>query len=496
MALTNVAMWTDKGWKGVTIDEATKIFPSTVHAHSGMLICRLCKKYITLTAPGKKARCFKHNRGDTDKECDDRALSSPIKQFEMHEFIPPIRINIANNHLFFLEMGFVLPPALVDNNGTIIIKSNDYQNNVFRYDISRLCEERLTYLNIGNVPSEKYLINVVDSQITLPNSVNGIKDNGVLFDKYTGKKLPDDADVIVDYEYILITKKTPWQTSDMIISQVCSAKGWYAYQVRAKTLNRSTANFFFNYGYLLTEKQASLTFLWPEYIISPYVLKHDAKSLHLYIQGESITPKIFPEGDILSRIYCDNDNGVAVTVKCSERQQLLSAGRTKVLRYTYLWKEKLDSTAKPPNVIITNIKGIIETSGVKNTLPEKKILQITPEYDGFIEIKKDNWLIEKRKLIANVISEIDQLQYGMSINVFQGLECVWSVSYVKTERYDSQNETELLRTLQNAGGKMISISHLFGATAKKYEGYPLVQRWIYSQIRNGFISEKAYKIMM
>ena len=56
MALTNVAMLTDQGWKSVTIEEAKSIFPSTVSAHSGMLMCRLCKQHVTLTAPGDKTR--------------------------------------------------------------------------------------------------------------------------------------------------------------------------------------------------------------------------------------------------------------------------------------------------------------------------------------------------------------------------------------------------------------------------------------------------------
>ena len=55
MALTNVAHWTNEGWKSITIEEATKIYPSKVSVHSGLFMCRLCKKYITLTAPGRNA---------------------------------------------------------------------------------------------------------------------------------------------------------------------------------------------------------------------------------------------------------------------------------------------------------------------------------------------------------------------------------------------------------------------------------------------------------
>ena len=495
MALTNVAHWTKEGWKSITIEEATKIYPSTISVHSGIFMCRLCKKYITLTAPGRNARCFKHSRGDIEKECEDRNLSAPIKQFELHEFIPPIRINIHNKNLLSFEMGFIIPPGISTSDGTIEIITENSPNNIFKYNISRLSGDRLTYLKIGTVPSEKYIINIGDSLLSLPHIIDGIKKSGVLFDYNTRKKLPDDADVIVDHEYIYLSSKRLWSAPDTVISEICSIKDWYVYKIKAMTFNRKTADFFLKLGYLLTEKKSSLNFLWPEYVVTPYIIKHEEAIINLYIQGESITPKICPEVSNLNYQYCDSDNGVAVTVKCNGRQQLLSAGRTKVLRYTYLWKERLYSTQKETHVSITNIKGEQEISGIKKKLPEKKILQVSSEFDGFIEIKKDNWTIEKRQLKANMISEIDQLQYGLTVSVFQGLECVWSVSYVKEKDIGYNSENELLQALQNAGGKMIPISHLFGVTVDEYKNYPLVQKWIYAQIRNGVISEKAYKII-
>lgn len=496
MALTNVAMWTNKGWKSVTVDEAISLFPyNKVSANSGIFMCRLCKKYVTLTAPGIYSRCFKHSRGDVDKECNDRVLSSTISQFEMHNFIPPIRIEIKSIKLFSLEMGFILPPDINNPKGVIEIKSNDLISNVAIYDISRLNYDCLTYLKIGSTPSERYLIKCDNEQIHLSTIVDGIKQTGVLFDYITRKKLPDDADVLVNCEYILLTKSILLSNTDIDIFQLCSMGCWNVYKVTAKVFSKSASDFFFKYGYLLTEKQAFLTFLWPEYTVSPYVIKHKTEKLHLYIQGESIIPKIFPSGNIICCKYCDNDNGVAVTVECNARQQLLSAGRTKVLRYTYLWKDNLDVSISSPVVKVTDVKGNDIISGNNYKLPEKKILQITTQFDGYIEIIKDDWLIEKRNINANNIAEIDQIQYGMGINVFQGFDCVWSISYIRTKKSISSNETELLFKLQNAGGKMVPISHVFGAVANKYSEYPKIKEWIYLQIRNGYISENAYKII-
>lgn len=496
VALTNVVMWTDKGWKNVTIDEAISIYPSTVSAHGGQFCCRLCKQNVTLTAHRKRSRRFSHVSSYADKQCDDRALSSPVIKFEMHEFIPPIRINIYNQNSFSLDMGFVLPPE-VNNKGKIIITSANDPKSIVEYNISRLSMDSLTYLSIGSIPAEKYIINVSESSLNLPHIVDGIKKSGVLFDYNTRKKLPDDADVIVDHNYLYLTQNGNLYNSDVdvVVSNICSIKEWYVYSIKAKSLSKTTADFFLKLGYWLTEKKTSLTFLWPEYVVTPYIIKHEKELVYLYIQGESIIPQIYPEEKCLSYQQCDNGNGVAVAVKCSGRKQLLSVGRTKVLRYTYLWKEKLNFSQAQPPITITDIKGKNEAAGINNKLPEKKILQIKAEYDSYIEIMKDGWAIDKIKIKANEILEIDHLQFGMTINVFQGLECVWSVSYVKQQKTVFGNEEELLWLLQNAGGKKIPISHLFSVTINKYRDYPKIQKWIYTQIRNGFISERAYKII-
>ena len=36
------------------------------------------------------------------------------------------------------------------------------------------------------------------------------------------------------------------------------------------------------------------------------------------------------------------NNGTVIEIDCNERQQLISAGRTKALQYTYFWKEPLN----------------------------------------------------------------------------------------------------------------------------------------------------------
>ena len=61
-SLTHVCMWSNKGWKRITAEEAAKYYPyGTVSAHSGLFMCELCGQYVTLTDGNIRTRYFKHS---------------------------------------------------------------------------------------------------------------------------------------------------------------------------------------------------------------------------------------------------------------------------------------------------------------------------------------------------------------------------------------------------------------------------------------------------
>lgn len=51
------------------------------------------------------------------------------------------------------------------------------------------------------------------------------------------------------------------------------------------------------------------------------------------------------------------NNGTVIEIDCNERQQLISAGRTKALQYTYFWKEPLNRLTEKTVAIIKDLKG-------------------------------------------------------------------------------------------------------------------------------------------
>ncbi len=207
-------MWTEKGWKRVTAREVGCIHPGgNVSSKSGLFMCDLCGQYVSLTNGVIREPYFKHSKEEESKDCPERTFGATVSstfQPGAHEL--PIRLNVSSRNHFSLELGFLAVPQNIlekCNSKQINIIPNGYGVKPFIYSFTRLFQEGITYLSIGEKPAELYKILTDSSSKELksywPESVEGIK-NGTLFDKRTGKKLPADADVQVGKEYYLLTQ--------------------------------------------------------------------------------------------------------------------------------------------------------------------------------------------------------------------------------------------------------------------------------------------------
>lgn len=500
MPLTHVCMWTEKGWKRVTAQEAGRIHPGgSVSSKSGLFMCDLCGQYVTLTNGSIRERYFKHSKEEESKDCPERTFglaASSTFQAGAHEL--PIRIKIISQNRFGLEMGFLgVPKSLLGKRDSQQIKVMPIGSNAnsFVYSFTRLNQEGITYLSIGERPVALYKIATNSTNKELknywPESVEGIK-QGALFDKKTRKKLPTDADVQIGKEYYLLTKNRLYgYGSHIMATQVCSMnfswETWRVYEIIADAFNEETARFFLDYHCRLTEYPVKLYPLWPIYVESPYLILHKDNDMKMFFQGDA-NPKLFPIKSINKRI---SGNASILYFQSSERQQMISAGRSKVLKYIYLWKSELDYVAQEPIVKVEDIENNIINSGEQKSLPKNNILSVVAPMDGEIILKKGNEIVDKYKLMSNHKVVIDEIYYGMTVEILQGLDCVWQVQYLKEEKSKTKEEKEILQNLRKAKGKLIPVPHTIGSLANKMETYPEIRNWLYKKIRSGYIEEKA-----
>ncbi len=502
-SLTHVCMWKEKGWVKVTAEEAARLHPGgTVSAHSGLFMCELCGQYVLLTDGGARVRHFRHSSSEKSKNCPERTFGVRIQDgYSPEEHELPIRITDINDHGFSLEMGFVqIPQTLLTSKLQITIKANSHTSQKFTYARERLNDSGITYLAIGNVPSECYTIELTGTSDAVhhfwPSSVAGIDPEGTVFDAATGKKLVYDADVVVGKKYYLLQKcqlKDSYAahvTYTKVSRQVVLWEHWYIYEVVANDYDKVSAEFFLDYHCRLTERPISIQPVWPVYVESPYVIKHNQKRIVMHLTGDAPTMRVFPYAAV-EKYPCMT--GSVIEINCNNRQQLISAGRTKALQYTYFWKEPLNQVTDKPVATITDLYDGPVESGEQHKLPDRKILRIIIPYDGQLTIRRDEVLVEKRKLNANVPIEVDNIVWNTELVLRVGLDVIWRAWFCKERKLQcSVDEARVLRRLTSYAGTQISVPHTIGGLAARFSDYPLLRKWIYKCIRSEYMSMRAY----
>ena len=498
MALTHVCMWKDKSWKRISAYEAAKLFPYGASAYSGLFMCELCGQYVSLVNGSIQNSHLRHSASEENKDCDDRSESYSYSNFfqaENHNL--PIKLKINSSKTFSLSIGFIsLPDRIMRDKGNYKIYISGEEN--YTYSFDRLNKGTVTYLDIGNKPADKYRISISPSLDGIrsfwPSDIKGIDRRGTLFDKETGKRIPYDADVQVGHEYYLLTGITRLGyhrtiSKREVCIQTVGWQNWRIYEISALEFSKEAASFFLDYHCRLTDEPITMYPIWPIHIESPYIIYHKSKQINIYFKGNAET-KLAPVGSIVKYPY---NNPKLLSISSIDRQQLLSAGRTEVLKYMYFWEAELNKKGYLPKVVVCDINGDEINSGKHDVLPNKNTICIIPETDGFFNVILKGIVIEKYNIIANQRFEYDNVKYEYSIDIFQGLDCIWSASFERVNRVDQNDEDELLSIVKNLKGKRIKIDHSIGAILKYFDSNSPIKQWLYKQIKNGYISADAKK---
>lgn len=502
-SLTHVCMWSDNGWKRITAEEAARLHPGgTVSAYSGLFMCELCGQYVILTDGDIRVRYFKHSAYEKSKDCPERTFGDPIS-YGSQEHDLPIRITNVSSSSFNFEIGLVrVPIDFLGKDFRIEIKPKEAFDVSYVFTKERLNYESITYLSIGEKPFEKYTLNFQNGSNKLrefwPAEIKGIEPEGTLFEKNSGKKLSYDADVEIEKEYYLLKCGYIYRKSyssiriKEIVQKRIGLETWTLYVVSASAFNEDAARFYLDFHCRLTDCPVSLQPVWPLFVEGNYIVKHNQSSMYMLVDGNVATVKTFPSVTVRQLNY-NSSLPKLYEVFCYGRQQLISAGRTQVLQYTYFWREPLDRAGLPPDVSVTDIAGNEVNPGEADTIPKNKMLRFRSEFDAELVISKNNRAIDKRKIPADKYFELDGLSYDLSIQVLVGLDVIWQINFRKQQSAVAKEEIETLKRITNVSGATIPAPHALRNMLADMNGYPLIYQWIRKCIKNDIIYEQSYR---
>lgn len=503
-SLTHVCMWSDNGWKRITAEQAAKLHPGgTVSAHSGLFMCELCGQYVSLTDGAVQTRHFRHSAHEKSKNCPERIFGAGyLISYGAREHDLPIRITGVSSSSFRFEVGLIRAPiSSLGRDFRIEIKPRGVTDTLYVFAKERLNPESITYLPIGERPFEKYMLDFKNGNNKLrvfwPAEINGIDPEGTLFEKSSGKKLTYDADVEVEKEYYLlkrgcsILKHYGSIRIQEIVQKQFGWEYWTLYVVSASAFSEEAARFFLDFHCRLTDHPVSLQPVWPLFIQGNYIVKHSQDSMYMMVEGNAATVKTFPSADVCQLNHNTPDHKL-YEVHCSSRQQLISAGRTQALQYTYFWKEPLNRVGVGPEISVIDLSGSEVESGESNTLPYNQTLLFKSTFDGELIIS-NNRVVDKRKIFADKQLELNDLSYGVCVQVVIGLDVIWKISFKRRQVSLIDDESKILKLISNASGVFIPTPHSLRNILSGMSRYPRICKWIRKCIKEGTINEQSYR---
>ena len=499
-SLTHVCMWRDTGWERITAEEACKIIPSnsTVSANSGLFMCELCGQYVTLTKKGNNVRHFRHQSAEKSKNCPERSLGSSSKYISLNEYQLPIRIKVSDQHFSF-ELGLVRAPIEDFDDFRIIIEPIGYdRGSSYEYAKERLNPESITYLSIGDNPTKLYKLSLPEGLDALykywPPEIKGIDDEGTIFDKQSGRMLSFDADVEVNTNYYLLKRGSIEAVSGLKIEKIAIQGMWSLYCVCAYVFDENTAKFFLEYHCRLTEQPISLQPIWPLFVESEYLIKHNEGHTFFWVKGRHVEMATFPQLPIRKYRSQNTSQGTVYDVECSEKKMLISAGRIKAIKYSFFWKETIEKKNSIQKIKVTNVLEEEITPGVSHILPKDDTLLFLSPYDGELIIYEKGAVIAKYKIYADKKLEINGISWGKTLQLNVGLDCLWKITYKKAKGSEAvEEEDNLLYYISSGNRKMIAAPHSLANIARGFHCYPKIMRWIRICMKKKVIDEQSYR---
>ena len=466
-------------------------------------MCRLCFQYVGLASGEKNDPHFRHRSREADKTCPERTQSFASLRYDASLPNIPIRLRISEDGAFTFEMGLLwVPPELMQKAefGSVTIYGYDRSGQLcqkLHFNLGeRLNHDGVTWLSIGDSLLFRYRILLPAELSSLrkywPEDVKGI-DYGCLFDCVSKKKLPFAADVQVGKEYYLLTYEIICPAEETLhVTFISAYQSLNLYVICATENTTAAAEFFLQFRCRLTDIPISVTPLWPLSVKKPYVLLHCASQMWFHIQGKNVITNSFPS---TQRECFPCNNGTVDVIRCTEWQQLFSAGRDNaMLRFTYLWRDGLEKTEPLPAPAVTDMQGNLILPGENAKLPPSQTLLICTPFDGYLNLIRNGLIVEKREIVSGKSLYVDHLTYGMEVCIYQGLDCVWRVLFQRAKEAELSDDAALVQKLSNGHGLPCAVPN-WGSVLLSLKGYPKVKRWFLQKRAMGSLPEDSCRLL-
>lgn len=503
--LKHVCMLTKEGIFPVMAEEVVEKYPGiSGNIKSKNFICELCGKYVILVNGKNRRPFFKHNRGDEDKECPERAEGMPgYQDFLKGIYMPCVRGIFFDNRVEFkigINYNAIKTAGNIKN---IIITVNG--DKTYSYDVlERMNADGLSYLDIGTRYIKEIRIDIQKNEdnecICWLNSSLLMNDRGALFIHESGKFIIYDSNIFVGMKYDYLGREAISSKKGLeILKEECIYIGknkYYHQIINIRNLTIDLIRFFkVELNYRLNNAIASYVTIWPEHV------NYDNESI---VNGKQLFTIVYGNSKI---IYKRNGSSIARVCNfielpnesnyrfgelfCSNYKSLMTIGRIKALEYAYFCHDEILENLNYPYLEIKDEDGNEISEGENKKLPPNKCIIINSDYKYMVIIIRNGWIKDKRKYEGRKRIYID---YGDVIEVYQGLDLRFRIEYRKDKK--NYSDTKLYNMISKQRGKIVDIDVGMYEVGKYFLHDKQVYTWLQKRYRLGTVPEGARQLLI
>lgn len=465
VALTEV-WWrgSDGEWTRTSATEADAQFSYSVSAGASMFRCYKCFQYVTFVkSKDRFVSHFRHNRGETSKECEDRSGSvgsSMINGFPLTDFMLRLKMDGLNARI---SLG--IPPAkreairAMSNNGTVMQISGMATRAVYKVDCSRFIPDTVNWFDISFDMLRSFSITFQPIQC-IPTHwklrAPKIPHYGTLFDSQSGRMVIEMGDVEVGKEYYLLRLRYNslyTYSCDISYQQIWHDDHWAVYRIKAMKMSNAASEFFFDEMHMrLTQHPSDIDVLWPPCVQRGDVIDTDQKQITIYVRGDQdlqTYPRTGNYATLLNRLSPTHkvykvDSYGSLQMICAERF-------SQALQCLYLRPPEKIKTAPPQMITVMDDEGTPLDDFEIKKLPSRGILRFLSVVDGSVDVFDREDFCYRKILPAGVEVRITDIKNAMTIVLRQATKIVCRITTPSPiPKKLSSNTAELWH------GKMIS----------------------------------------
>ncbi|MDO5725998.1 MAG: hypothetical protein Q4P29_06845 [Tissierellia bacterium] len=479
MALTCVTYWDEeKGVRFISAEELEALCNEnnnyeTIRADSKLLRCSICGDDVLFTQDGfgrenTRKRHFRHRPNTTMEECEQKlsSYSKSESSFFKRYYDMPVKIERFDDD-FKIYLGFIMPQ---DSEFMPYCRKIEIRGaNIENIEYSRRIRD-LSFVNEASANSFKRgITNYIELDGNLKRYYNleyqGENDyrkyywkdrvellhkGGAFFYKSSGLKIGWGSKVRLNEEYLLLVREggassrlkylSGIKYKELARKKYKSNDKYILYLIKPLKHEKKLANFFLDRGLLLSNEKYSAKIIWPPHINQHQLFFHNFYNTYIYTTGTEKIVASFPqekEKNIITKL--NREDGKIYKLGLNGRHQISFMRDEEVLSYKIFHEQNLKLKAEKPKITIFG-KGIKNTEGEVCELRSKvQDVLIQAEFDGRVELYKNNKLIKIEKLIGDSSISIKNVDSDSTIKVYQGLDIIKEFKF----KFNRRNQVKI-----------------------------------------------------